>query len=81
MTDTVYEFLYSDCIYESAMATISLHKTKKGAYKAMNKHLNDLFNKKRNERLQCGTNQFINSIYDHVFEHCGYRIAAIEVYE
>jgi len=32
----IFEFLYTTCIYESAYATMSLHRTKKGAYKAMN---------------------------------------------
>ena len=35
---TVFEFRYSDCIHESAMATYSIHKTKKGAIKAMKAH-------------------------------------------
>lgn len=34
----VYAFLYNSCIYESAYATISLHKTKKGAEMAMQFH-------------------------------------------
>ena len=35
----VFEFVYTGCIYESAMATLSLHRTKKGAYKAMREFL------------------------------------------
>jgi len=31
----VYEFLYCGCIFESSYATVSIHKTKQGAYKAM----------------------------------------------
>ena len=38
MTDKVYEFWYNDCIYESAAACISLHRTKKGAEMAMEFH-------------------------------------------
>jgi len=38
MTDKIYEFAYTDCIYESAMAAISLHKTEKGAETAMYLH-------------------------------------------
>lgn len=34
----IYEFLYCDCIHESSYATLSLHKTKEGAEKAMKKH-------------------------------------------
>lgn len=36
--DKVYEFWYSDCIYGSADACMSLHQTKKGAEIAMNFH-------------------------------------------
>lgn len=39
----VYEFLFNGCIYESSAATMSLHKTKHGAWKAMNKWLNNRF--------------------------------------
>lgn len=35
---TVFEFRYSSCIHEGAMATYSLHKTEKGAIKAMKAH-------------------------------------------
>ena len=35
----LFEFLYTDCIYEGEMAIISLHLTKKGAYNAMRKYL------------------------------------------
>lgn len=34
----VYEFIYSDCIHESAAGTISIHRTKKGAEIAMEFH-------------------------------------------
>jgi hypothetical protein len=34
----IYEFLYCGCIHESSYATMSLHKTKAGAEKAMNAH-------------------------------------------
>ncbi len=34
----VFAFRHSDCIHESAMGTISLHRTKEGAIKAMKKH-------------------------------------------
>lgn len=36
--DALYGFFYNDCIYESAPALISLHRTKEGAWKAMHKH-------------------------------------------
>lgn len=34
----IYEFLYCPCVHESAWATVSLHRTKEGAEKAMKKH-------------------------------------------
>jgi len=34
----LYGFRYCPCIYESSYSTISIHKTKKGAYSAMKKH-------------------------------------------
>ena len=39
----VYVFMYCDCIYESAYFPKSIHRTKKGAFKAMNRYLNDRF--------------------------------------
>lgn len=38
ITMKIYEALYCCCIHESAYATISLHKTKKGAEKAVREH-------------------------------------------
>ena len=40
----IYEAAYNDCIYESSMSVISLHKTRKGAEEAMMRH-------KRQEQL------------------------------
>lgn len=37
----VYEFAYTSCIHESAMCCMSLHRTKKGARMAMNRHKNE----------------------------------------
>lgn len=34
----IYEALYCSCTHESSYATISIHKTKKGAYLAMKAH-------------------------------------------
>jgi hypothetical protein len=35
MMDKVYEFWYNECIYDSDAQCISLHKTREGAEKAM----------------------------------------------
>lgn len=37
----LYKVLYCSCIFESGYSTVSLHRTKKGAYKAMRKHIMD----------------------------------------
>lgn len=36
-----YAFMYSGCVYESAAAVVSMHWTKAGAYRAMNRYLFD----------------------------------------
>ena len=39
MEDTVvYEFLYNSCVFESAPATMSIHRTRKGAEIALSWH-------------------------------------------
>lgn len=40
---TVYAFIYNEMYYESAPKTMSIHKTKKGAYLAMRKFLIDRY--------------------------------------
>lgn len=34
----MYAFMYNDCVYESSPAIMSLHATKRGAWKAMHAH-------------------------------------------
>ena len=53
----VFEFVYTDCIYESAMATLSLHKTKKGAYKAMREFLETEYAQWREDGIRYGKQQ------------------------
>lgn len=50
----IYQFLYCGCIHESSYATISVHKSKLGAYKAMNKYLNEQYNNWYNDRIIYG---------------------------
>lgn len=50
----VYEFLYCSCIHESSYRTMSLHKTKSGAWKAMNKWLNERFQNEYDQRIMFG---------------------------
>lgn len=46
----VYIFQYNPCIHESVFATISLHKTRSSAYKAMKRYITDEYNEWR----ECG---------------------------
>lgn len=52
--EIIYKFIFCPCKYESAYATLSIHRTLKGAYRAMNKHLNDNYMKWYNERITYG---------------------------
>ena len=52
--EVVYEFGYQCCIYESAMATVSIHRTAKGAYKAMREHLLHNYTEWYNARIKYG---------------------------
>ncbi len=38
MKETVFAFMYCPCVHESAWATVSLHRTRKGAEIAMEFH-------------------------------------------
>ena len=44
---TLYGFLHTTCIHESAAALVSLHQSKAGAWKAMHKHQWDIWEKAR----------------------------------
>jgi hypothetical protein len=59
------------------MATISLHRTKKGAYRAMNTYLNNKFNEAREEQIRYGKHE----IFDHVFMHEAWAVRPIELKE
>lgn len=50
----VYEFRYCDCIYEGGYVTVSLHKTKAGAYKAMRKYKLDKYIEWYDSRIKWG---------------------------
>lgn len=43
--DKVYEFWYNECIYESAAQCMSLHRTREGAEKAMERHKKEVADK------------------------------------
>jgi hypothetical protein len=50
----IYEFLHTDCIYESAYRTVSVHRTKKGAYKAMRAFLEREYTEWRDNNILLG---------------------------
>ncbi|PHR23588.1 MAG: hypothetical protein COA36_16790 [Desulfotalea sp.] len=78
--DEVYVFSYCDCLYTSQYSIISLHKTKKGAYKAMNKYINDKFTQDREDNIRFGTYVGISGYpSDHVFEDKGYLVETIQL--
>lgn len=76
----VFEFAYTDCFYESAM-TISLHKTKKGAYKAMREFLINGYMEWYNERLIYGKRSFLYQGEDKFGEDCAWAVRTIELKE
>lgn len=74
----VYEFLYTDNIHESAMATMSLHRTKKGAYKAMRQFLETEYVKWYDERILYGKDK---NWIDKFGLHCAWAVRPIELRE
>lgn len=69
----LYQFLYCPCIYESAYTCISIHKTKKGAYKALNRYLNNQFMKEYNHRIKFGKFKGLFNTWK-INVHCDYCI-------
>jgi hypothetical protein len=68
--EKVYIFLHTGCIHESDYKTVSIHKTKKGAYRAMNSYLNREFEKSRIFKYLYGK-EFMK---DHLFIHQGWKV-------
>lgn len=50
----VYAVMYNGCTYESAAATVSLHTTKAGAWKAMRKFMFDMVTNERDFAIEFG---------------------------
>lgn len=69
----LYEFAYTDCIFEAPMWTISVHTTKKGAYKAMRTFLEKEYNQWRETGLRYGKQ------YYNFGTHCEWKIRTITV--
>lgn len=72
----VYAFLYTDCIHESSFATMSLHRTKAGAYKAMRKFLILGYTQWYHERILYGKDRLW---IDKFGNHCAWRIGKMEL--
>lgn len=53
-SDSIYEFIHNDCTWESSYRTVSIHKTKKGAYTEMRKYLMDSYMQWYNDRIIYG---------------------------
>ena len=57
--NTLYEFLYNSCIHESAAATMSIHRTQKGAEIAMEFHKNEARKKwDEDSEFEFGTHEY-----------------------
>jgi hypothetical protein len=54
MCETVYLAEWCDCKYESGFSTISVHKTKAGAYRALRKKRKAVFDEGRDSYLKYG---------------------------
>jgi len=74
----VYEFVHTDCIHDSAMATMSLHRTKKGAYKAMRNFLEKEYANWYDKRILYGKDK---DRVDKFGLHCTWAVRPIALKE
>ena len=74
--NTIYKFSHYD--HDGSIYS-SLHRTKKGAYKVLNKYLNDTFNENRDEALTFGVPMEFNDKYDHIFRSTWYDIVEVKL--
>lgn len=72
----IYEFKFCCDIYESNYVTISTHRTKRGAYKAMKEFITNEYNKWYNNRIMCGKYKG-----DKQFEDCRWYIKRTILYD
>ena len=75
ITEIVYEAGYQECIFESVIAPISIHKTLKGAYQAMRNHLENEYSEWYEVRMICGKNQYF--AIDKFGEHERWRVRRV----
>ncbi len=72
----LYQFRYLYCIYEGSWNTVSIHKTKKGAYMAMRKFLLDRYQDWDKVRRAIG---YTRTDTDKVSHHDLWNIKSIEL--
>ena len=74
----MYQALYCSCVYESAYETLSIHRTKKGAEKAVEAHKNKL--KKEHNLMQKRFKRHGMPKAEHSWDvHQGWDISEIEL--
>lgn len=79
MINKIYAFKYCDCIHESSYATISLHRTKSGAYSAMRKHLLKEWNRSLEKHHNWEKWEYFRN--DHPLEFQRWCVSEIEIKE
>jgi hypothetical protein len=81
--DYIYEATYNGCIHESSWSTISIHKTKLGAIKAMNEHKDEEHKKflKYNKECLKSDPDFFKEFPNKFGEHQDWRIRRTELKE
>lgn len=75
MEDKVYAFLYTPCIYESSFSTMSLHRSKKGAYRAMRGFIEESYREWRESGLKHGKQDIKHGAFEN------WRVAEINIYD
>ena len=77
----VFIFGFQPCIYESAMAAMSIHKTKVGAYKAMRKYLMEEYAKWYDMRMLYGKRDWRYGSIEKYGTHCAWAVYSEILYE
>jgi len=79
----IYEFLYCNCIHESAYATVSLHHTQKGAEMALEFHKNERFKEWEDFNKKCleSDPEFYSKFPNKFAEYEGWYIQQTKILE
>lgn len=75
MKDKVWAFEYCDCVYESTFSTMSLHRTAKGAYRAMRDFILKEYESWRDSGLKYGKQRFKHGFAE------DWRVVSVEINE